>query len=308
MLYDLIIIGGGPAATGAGVYAARKKLNTLVLAKEFGGQSIVSPEIYNWIGVQAISGAELSKNLTEHLKSYEGELLTIHEGVAATAVRAEGDNFNVHTDSGDVYTTRTVLVATGAGRRKLEAAGADTFEHKGFTYCATCDGPLFTGKDVAVVGGGNAGFESAAQLLAYVKSVTLFEYTDSYKADPVTVEKVLSHDSMTGVLNAEVLEITGDALVKGLRYRDRATGDEHALNVEGVFVEVGVLPNTDLVADIVELDQYRHIVVDPRRQRSSLLGIWAAGDCTDGLYEQNNIAVGDAIKAVEDIYVYLKTK
>jgi len=306
MKYDLCIIGGGPAAAAAGVYAARKKLNTLVVAKEFGGQSIVSAEIYNWIGSKAISGAQLAKDLKEHLYSYEGELMTVVEGEAVTDVSGTAPTYTVTTDKGATYEAAAVLVAAGANRRKLPVSGAEQLEHKGLTYCASCDGPLFSGMDVAVVGGGNAGFESAAQLLAYTKSVTLLEYLPDYKADAVTVEKVLAHENMTGLNNVEVTEVVGDKMVSGLKYKDRESGEEKELAVTGVFVEIGVVPSTDFVKDLVELDDMGHIKVDARTQRASTTGIWAAGDCTDGLYAQNNIAVGDAIKALEDIYVYLK--
>ena len=304
-MYDLVIIGGGPAASAAGVYAARKKLNTLVLAKEFGGQSIVSPEIYNWIGSKAISGEQLSKDLTEHMRSYEDETFVVHEGESVTEISGDTGAFTVTTDTGATYETKSVLVASGAKRRRLNVPGADTFEHKGLTYCATCDGPLFSGMDVAVVGGGNAGFESAAQLLAYVKSVTLLEHSDAYKADAMTVEKVLSHKNMRGLTNVELTEVTGEGMIKGLVYKDLATGEEHELAVQGIFVEIGTLPNTEFVASLVDRDPYGRIKVDARTQQSSRKGIWAAGDCSDGLYAQNNIAAGDAIKAVEDIYVFL---
>ncbi len=304
-MYDLIIIGGGPAASAAGVYAARKKLNTLVITKEFAGQSIVSPEIYNWIGSKAISGEQLAKDLTDHVRSYESDTFVIREGESVISVTGEAGPFTVTTDTGDTYQTKTILVASGAKRRRLSVPGADTFEHKGLTYCATCDGPLFSGMDVVVVGGGNAGFESAAQLLAYVKSVTLLEHSPAFKADAVTVEKVLSHEHMTAIANAEIVEVTGEGMVKGLRYKDLTSGKEHDLAVQGIFVEIGTLPNTEFVASLVERDPYGRIKVDARTQKSTRTGIWAAGDCTDGLYAQNNIAAGDAIKAVEDIYVFL---
>jgi alkyl hydroperoxide reductase subunit F len=305
-MFDLIIIGGGPAGTAAGVYAARKKLKTLVIAKTFQGQSVVSPEIYNWIGHKAISGAQLAKNLEEHLKSYEGDILTIDEGVAVTNLTQNNDNFTVTTDKETTYTAKAVLVASGSARRKITVPGAAELEHKGLTYCATCDGPLFSGMDVVVVGGGNAGFESAAQLLAYVKSVTLLEHGPEFKADAVTIEKVLQNEHMTAQKNVEVLEVLGDSMVNGVRYKSRESGEEKTLDVQGVFVEIGMSPNTAFAEGVVELDEYKRIKIDPRHQASSVRGIWAAGDCTDGLYAQNNIAVGDAIKAVEDIYSSLK--
>jgi len=306
-MYDLIIIGGGPAAVAAGVYAARKQLNTLLLAKDFAGQSTVSPDIKNWIGATSISGEELSKALKEHVESYRGENFTIAE-VEATKVTGETGSFSVRTADGATHEAKTILIASGASRRKLPVPGADTFDQHGLTYCASCDGPLFSGMDVAVIGGGNAGFETAAQLLAYVKSVTLLEHTTEFKADAITVGKVLAHENMKALTNVDILEVTGNKMVSGLKYKDNTTGEEHLLPIQGVFVEIGVIPNTDLVANVVELDAAKRIKVDPRTQRTSVTGIWAAGDCTDALYQQNNIAVGDGVKALEDIYLYLHAK
>ena len=200
------------------------------------------------------------------------------------------------------------MVATGGSRRKLEVPGAAEFDNKGLSYCASCDGPLFSGMDVAVVGGGNAGFETAAQLLAYCTSVTLLHRSPAYSADPVTVAKVLQHPNMKGLLNAEPVEVFGEKFAKGLKYKDKTTGEIHTLTTPGIFVEVGLVPSTDFVKDLVTLNKTGKIVVDPKTQAASVAGIWAAGDCTDGLYHQNNIAVGDAVKAIEDIYMNLKTR
>ncbi|MBI2100725.1 MAG: FAD-dependent oxidoreductase [Candidatus Vogelbacteria bacterium] len=305
MIYDLIIIGGGPAGVAAGVYAARKALKTLFLTYDWGGQSVVSAEIQNWIGTPAISGEELAKQLEQHLRRYEGENFVIKTGVKAEKIEQAGSNFSIKTDDGQTYESKTVLVTTGAHRRKLTVPGADTFEQKGITYCATCDGPLFAGKDVVVIGGGNAGFETALQLLAYAKSVTLIHHSAEFKADPVTVEKVLTNPKMTAIKNAETVEIKGDKFVKSLIYKDKITGAIKELATEGVFVEIGLVPTTEMVKDLVTLNPYGAIVVDPKNQRAPVPGIWAAGDCADGLYHQNNIAAGDAVKALEDIYNYL---
>lgn len=307
-MYDLIIIGGGPAGVSGGVYASRKKLKTLFATKEWGGQSTVSPDIQNWIGTPSIPGDQLAKNLEEHLKTYAGDDVEIKGGVMATKVEKSDDGFSVSFDDGSSAEAKAVLVATGSVRRKLGVPGAEEFEHKGLTYCATCDGPLFAGKDVVVVGGGNAGFETAAQLLAYTNSVTLLHRGDQYKADPVTVEKVLANEKMTGILNAQTLEVTGDGFVNALKYKVGDDGEEQTLEVGGIFVEIGLVPSTDFVADLVELDDYKRIKIDPRTQQTNVPGIWAAGDCTDVLYHQNNISAGDAVRALEDIYVHLKTK
>lgn len=305
-MYDLIIIGGGPAAIAGGVYAARKQLKTLVIAKEFGGQSVVSPEIHNWIGTPSISGENLAKSLKNHLYEYKGNFLDIEEGFLATKVSGTHGTFSVTNENNTVFKGATILVATGANRKKLKVPGAKEFDQKGLTYCSTCDGPLFSGMDVAVIGGGNAGFESAAQLLAYVKSVTLLDNSDSFKADPITVEKVLKNKNITAVKNTEILEVFGETLVTGLKYKNTKTGKEDVLYVNGIFIEIGVKPNTLFLENLVDLDNNNHIQVDPRTQQTSIKGIWAAGDCTDCLYAQNNIAVGDAVKAVEDIYVHYK--
>ncbi|MFZ1987974.1 MAG: FAD-dependent oxidoreductase [Minisyncoccia bacterium] len=307
-MLDLIIIGGGPAGVAAGVYAARKYLKTAVIAEEFGGQSTVSEGIENWIGTVKVSGADLAKNLKGHLDAYKRDMVELHEGERAAHLEKIEGGFKVTTKSGKTLEAKSVLIASGAARRKLSVPGADLLENKGVTYCASCDGPLFSGMDVAVVGGGNAGFETAAQLLAYCKSVTLVHRNNEFKADPITVEKVLAHPNMKTVLNSEPIEVKGDAFVSGLVVRNRTTGETTELPVTGIFVEIGVMPNTDFAGGVVELDEVKRVKTNPRNQRTSIEGVWAAGDCTDELYHQNNIAAGDAVKALEDIYVWLKTR
>lgn len=304
-MYDVVIIGGGPAGAAAGVYAARKKLKTALLTKEFGGQSVVSPAIENWVGTPTISGDDLAKALEGHVRVYEKEI-DIVTGTMVTNVEKKDDGFTVSADNGNTYETKTVLVATGGDRRRLSVPGADEFEHKGLTYCASCDGPLFSGQDVAVIGGGNAGFETASQLLAYTKSVTLLQRGPKFKADPVTVEKVLAHPNMTGLLNSEPTEVLGDKFVTGLKYKE--SGEEKELAVSGIFVEIGLVPSTGFVKELVDLDPIGRIVVNPKNQQTSVPGIWAAGDCTDELYHQNNIAAGDGVKALEDLYLSLNAR
>jgi alkyl hydroperoxide reductase subunit F len=308
IMYDLIIIGGGPAGAAAGVYAARKKLKTALITKDFGGQSKVSPDIQNWIGTVSISGAKLAENLKKHLEAYISDVLKIEEGEKVTSVVKSNEGFSVKTESGKQYETKTVLVCAGSNRRKLEIPGADKFEHKGLTYCATCDGPLFTDKNVIVIGGGNAGFETAAQLLAYTKSVTLLHKDSEFKASPITVDKVLTHPNMKAFTNIETIEIKGDKMVNAIVYKDLKTNNVTELPTDGIFVEIGQIPTTEFVKDLVEFNNYKQIVIDPWTQKTSQEGVWAAGDTTNILYHQNNIAAGDAIKAVEDIYVTLHTK
>jgi NADH-dependent peroxiredoxin subunit F len=302
MIYDLIIVGGGPAGASAAVYAARKKLKTLMVIYEWGGQSIVSEKIYNWIGTTEISGDELAKSFKNHVLANTGEDLEVKEGAKVLSITKENDIFTVTTDDNNTFNSKTILITTGSGRRKLEALNADKLEHKGLTYCATCDGPLFSGGDVVVVGGGNAGFESAAQLLAYCKSVTLLHRSENFRADEITVQKVLQNPKMKAIKNVEILEVLGDKFVEGIKYKDKKTGEETILNVSGIFIEIGQIPNTNFLKDLVSLDEIGKIKIDPWTQKTETPGVWAAGDCTNILYHQNNIASGDAVKALEDIY------
>lgn len=318
-MYDLAIIGGGPAGVAAGVYAARKQLKTTFIAEVVGGQSTDSVGIENWIGTEKISGPDLAKALDAHIKKYAGDVVDLRIGERATKVEKihppDGTGFVVTTNKG-TYEAHAVLVATGGVRRKLGVPGSIKFENKGLTYCASCDGPLFSGQDVVVVGGGNAGFESAAQLLAYCKSVTLVHRSASFdKADATTVEAVLTHPNMYALKNTEPVEVKGGAngFVSGIVLKNKETGETSELPCTGIFVEVGMLPATDYVKDLVALDQFGRVTVNPKNQRvlsngTEVSGLWAAGDCTDELYHQNNIAAGDGVKALEDIYVYLKTK
>jgi alkyl hydroperoxide reductase subunit F len=304
-MYDLIIIGGGPAGVAAGVYAARKRLKTLFITYEWGGQSTVSEEIQNWIGTKALSGAELASTLRAHLEAYKADIVEIKEHELVTQIERSGGNFKVNTDTGGTYETKTILIASGSHRRKLEIPGAAAFENKGITYCASCDGPLFSDKDVVVVGGGNAGFETAAQLLAYAKSVTLLQRGGDYRADPITVQKVLANPKMRGITNTELVEVKGTQFVTGIAYKDLVGGATKEIACDGIFVEIGLIPATEYVKEVVELNKYGQVVTDPRTQATKTLGVWAAGDCTDSLYHQNNIAAGDAVRALEDIYMHI---
>ena len=306
-MYDVAIIGGGPGGCAAGVYAARKLLKTLLITDSFGGQSVVSAEVQNWIGTEKISGEQLAKDLEGHVRAYAGTVVDIIKGERIAKVTSEDGHFVLETKSGKTFNAKTVLITTGGDRRKLDVPGAHEFDQKGLTYCASCDGPLFSDMDVVVVGGGNAGFETAAQLLAYTKSVTLLQKGDVFSADPVTVESVLAHPNMRAILNVEIEEVLGDKFVKGIRYKNMTTGDSVTLDVSGIFVEIGLVASTQFVEGLVDMDQYKRIIVDPRSQMTSIDGMWAAGDCTNGLYHQNNIAAGDAVKALEDIFMHLST-
>jgi alkyl hydroperoxide reductase subunit F len=302
-MFDLIIIGGGPAGTAAAVYAARKKLKTLLVLKEWGGQSVVSDDVQNWIGTPHISGPKLAENLRAHVTEYKSDVLSIAENQHVTNISGSEGKFTVTTEK-SAFDGKTVLIATGSSRKKLGVPGAEEFENKGITYCASCDGLLFAGMDVVVVGGGNAGFESAAQLLAYCTSVTLLSRSEP-RADAVTVEKLMAKENFKLVTNAVPKSVQGSKFVESVTYTKTDTGEEVTLPVAAVFVEIGQIPATDFAKDIVERTEIGTIKIDPRTQKASTPGIWAAGDCTDVLYHQNNIAAGDAVRALEDIYLHI---
>lgn len=307
MTYDLIIVGGGPAGVAAGVYAARKKLKTLLITPEFGGQSVVSEGIENWIGTIKIPGAQLAHDLKAHLVAYAGDSVEVKEGEGVQDIAKSESGFTVKTENNS-YECKTILIATGSYRRKLEIPGAVEFDNKGLTYCASCDGPLFADQDVVVIGGGNAALESAAQLLAYCKSVTLLNRGDKLRGDEVTIAKLSEKPNFKIVKNAIPVEIKGDKFASGIVYEDAVTKERTELQAPGIFVEIGLLPTTYFAKNILKLNEVNQIPVNPRNQETEVSGIWAAGDCTDGMYHQNNIAAGDAVKALEDIYMHLHTK
>ncbi len=305
-MYDLVIVGGGPAAVAAGVYAARKKMATLLVAEGFGGQSIVSADIHNWIGEKSISGVALAERLEAHVRAYEPGIEIWTDRVESVSLASSSPRvFSVTTKKGEAVEARAVLVASGSRRKRLGVPGEDKLDGKGVAYCSICDAPLFGGKDVVVVGGGNAGLEAVVDLHAYAKTITLLQRSDALRGDPVTQEMIGKWDNVRIIFNAAIEEIVGDSFVSSVRYKDAKAGTSNLLAVEGVFVEIGSMPNSDIVKGFVDVDEIGRIKVDPRTGRASALGIWAAGDVCDGLYQQNNIAAGDAVRALLNIYSYL---
>ncbi len=311
MIYDLIIIGGGPAGVAAGVYAARKKIKTVLVTDSFGGQSLVSADIQNWIGAKSISGFDLAKSLEEHLKAQED--IEIIEGDKVASILLTEDaketrpTFKVTTESGKTLETKTVLVATGSRYKRLGIPGEDKFDGKGVAWCSTCDAPIFKDMSVAVLGGGNSGLEAVHDLLPYAKNIILIHRSDVLKGDPVLEERILRESKVTVILNAEPKEILGEETVSGLKYFDKTSGETKELKVRGVFVKIGQMPNTEFLGDLVNKNEWGRVVIDHKTQKSNTPGIWVAGDSSDVLYNQNNISAGDAIKAVLNIYDYLKT-
>ncbi|MEI7480388.1 MAG: FAD-dependent oxidoreductase, partial [bacterium] len=282
--YELAIIGGGPAGVAAAVYAARKKIDTVLITKNFQGQSSVSDNIQNWIGEEGINGLELAKKMEDHARAIAGDVVSIIENEEVNKVQKTDETFTIKTSNTE-YLAKNILITTGSRRRKLEIPGADKFEHKGLTYCATCDAPMFGGLEVVVIGGGNSALEAASQISAYASKVTILQRGTEFRADPVTVQKVLSNEKITAIANVEFLEVVGEKFVSGIKIKNKTSGVEVLLPSSGIFVEIGHLPNTSSVEGLVTLDQHKSIIVDPRTQKTSLKGVWAAGDCTDGLYK-----------------------
>jgi len=302
-MYDLIIIGGGPAAVSAGVYAGRKRLHTLVITNSFGGQSVVSNDIQNWIGTTSISGFDLAQSLEKHLRAQSD--IQIEEGEEVEKIEKKEDGTFVVLTKSKRFETKTVLVASGSGRKKLNVPGEKEFEGKGVFYCSICDAPLFGEKIVAVIGGGNSALEAVVDLMKYASKIYLLHHGAELKGDPITQEKIKSLSKVEIIYQAETKEIKGDGVVTEIVFMDLKTKEEKTISIDGVFVEIGAVPNSTFVSGLLEVDKYGAIVVDARTQATTCMGIWAAGDVTDIPYKQNNISVGDAVKAILNIHEFL---
>ncbi len=302
-MYDLVIIGGGPGGIAAGIYASRKKLNAAIVSETFGGQSVVSMDIRNWIGTESIAGVDLAKNLEAHLRAQPD--LKVIDGEIVTGVTPADGAFRLTTRSGMTMDTKTILVASGSRHRRLGIPGEDAFDGKGVVWCSTCDAPLFGGKTVVVIGAGNAGLEAVRDALAYAAKVYLFVRGETIKGDAETFDRVKNDPKVEIRYQVEAKEILGDAFVTALRYLDKKDGSTKELAADGVFVEIGAVPNVEFLGDLVTKDRYNAIVVDHATQRTSREGIWAVGDVTDLPYRQNNISAGDGVKALLNIYDHL---
>jgi len=292
----LIILGAGPAGITAAIYAARKKIDFIVLATNIGGQVVLTSEIENYTGFQYITGEELSAKFREHLEKF-GFQLIVEE---AQKVEREGDNFIVKTDV-ETYLGKTVIVATGRIPRELKVPGEAEFKNRGVAYCATCDAPLFEGLDVAVVGGGNSGLEAVVQLTKIAKSIRLIEVSPQLKADAVLIEKAEASGKVDFLTSTRILEIVGDRTVTGIRVQ--RDGKESSLPVQGVFVEIGSTPNSGIV-DFVEKNQWEEIMVNSKCE-TSVPGLFAAGDVTDAPEKQIVVAAGEGCKAALSAFRYL---
>jgi alkyl hydroperoxide reductase subunit F len=305
-MYDLVIIGGGPAGVAAGVYAARKRLKTVLVTDFFGGQSLVSSEVQNWIGEINVSGLDLAKKMEGHLRAQEG--IEIMEGDLVTSIEEKGDDFSMKTEKGKELEARAVLLVSGSRRKKLGVKGEKELEGKGVFYCSICDAPLMKDKVTAVIGGGNSALEGVIDLLPYAKKIYLLHRRDALRGDAVLQQRAMADPKVEMVYNALTEEIVGTDKVEKIVYKDKESGEKKELEVEGVFVEIGALPNSEFVEGLVEKNEGGEIVVDHKTQRTSREGIWAAGDVCDVAYKQNNISAGDAVKATLNIYDYLNRK
>jgi alkyl hydroperoxide reductase subunit F len=301
--YDTIIIGGGPAAAAAAVYAGRKKMKSLLITEGFGGQSVVSSGIENWIGEKKIMGVELAEKLEAHVKAQKTVSIKIPEKVLS--VKEVSDcAFEVTTDKQAKYRCRSLIVGSGARRRRLGVPGEDAFDGRGVAYCATCDAPFFQDQDVAVVGSGNSAMETVIDLLAYAKKIYLL-WRDPIDADPINEEKVREADKVRILGSVAVGKIMGGQSVTGVQYRDTESGETTELAVQGVFIAIGAVPNSEFVKDLVKTNNDGEIRVDPLTGRTSREGIFAAGDVTQDPFKQNNIAAGDGVRAALSAYYYL---
>jgi alkyl hydroperoxide reductase subunit F len=292
--YDVLIVGGGPAGAAAAVYAARKGIRTGIASERFGGQVLDTLGIENFISVKETEGPKFALALEEHVRHYDVEIVNLQR---AKALRPAGGLVEVDLESGATLKGKTVILSTGARWRTLGVPGEQEYRNKGVTFCPHCDGPLFKGKPVAVIGGGNSGVEAAIDLAGIVRHVTLIEFGTELRADAVLQKKLCSLPNVDVILNARTTAVAGDGQkVSGLVYQDRACGEEKRVAIEGVFVQIGLVPNTEWLKGTVELSRHGEIIVDARGQ-TSLPGVFAAGDCTTVPFKQIIIAAGDGAKA-----------
>lgn len=307
--YDVLVVGGGPAGSSAAIYSARKGFRTGIVAERFGGQVMDTLAIENFISVKETDGPKLVMALEEHVKSYDVEIMNLQRVVALTEPGKQGnqnkDLIELKLENGATLKSKAVILATGARWRELNVPGEKEYRGKGVAYCPHCDGPLFKGKPVAVVGGGNSGVEAAIDLANFVGHVTLLQFDTELKADAVLQKKLRSLTNVTIITSAQTTEINGDGhKMNGLNYTDRVTGESKHLVLDGVFVQIGLVPNTDWLKGAVKLSKFNEIEVDSHNA-TSLLGVFAAGDVTTTPYKQIIIAMGEGAKAALGAFDYM---
>ena len=302
--FDVLVIGGGPAGAAAAIYAARKGIRTGVAAERFGGQVLDTMAIENFISVKETEGPKLATALEQHVREYEVDIMNLQRGTALTPAGDDG-LVEIKLENGASLKSRSVILSTGARWRQMNVPGEDQYRNKGVAYCPHCDGPLFKGKRVAVIGGGNSGVEAAIDLAGLVTHVTLLEFDDKLRADEVLQKKLRSLGNVTIITSALTQEVLGDGQkVTGLVYQDRVGGDSHRVELEGIFVQIGLLPNTEWLKDTVALSPRGEILIDDRGQ-TSVPGVFAAGDCTTVPYKQIVIAMGAGSTAALSAFDHL---
>ncbi len=301
--YDILIVGGGPAGASAAVYSARKGLRTGIVSERFGGQVMDTLGIENFISVKATEGPKLVTALEEHVKEYDVDIMNLQR---AKSIQKNDENalFEVELENGGKLKSKSVIVATGARWRELNVPGEKEFKGKGVAYCPHCDGPLFKGKHVAVIGGGNSGVEATIDLANIVGHVTLFEFAPELKADDILQKRLYSLSNVDVILNAQTLEVLGTDKVNSMIYLDRKTNEKKTIPLEGIFIQIGLLPNTHNVKNTVDLSKFGEIIIDSHGQ-SSLKGLFAAGDATTVPYKQIIIAMSEGAKASLGAFDYL---
>jgi alkyl hydroperoxide reductase subunit F len=303
--FDMLIVGGGPAGAAASVYAARKGIRVGIAAERFGGQVNDTMAIENYISVLETDGPKFAAALEAQVKHYNVSIMNLQRAQKVIPAAQPGGLVQVQMENGGVLKARSVILSTGARWRNVNVPGEQEYKNKGVAYCPHCDGPLYKGKRTAVIGGGNSGIEAAIDLAGIVEHVTVIEFADQLKADAVLVNKLNSLPNITVHTHAQTMEITGDGnKVNGIRFKDRTTGTEHLVALEGVFVQIGLIPNTEFLKDNVELSKFGEIVVDAKGH-TNLDGVFAAGDCTTIPYKQIVIAAGEGSKAALSAFDYL---
>ncbi|WP_313160095.1 alkyl hydroperoxide reductase subunit F, partial [Mixta calida] len=303
--YDVLIVGSGPAGAAAAIYSARKGIRTALLGERFGGQVLDTVDIENYISVPKTEGAKLAGALKAHVSEYAIDVIDSQSASKLVPAKVEGGLHAIETASGAVLKSRSIIVATGARWRNMNVPGEEQYRTRGVTYCPHCDGPLYKGKRVAVIGGGNSGVEAAIDLAGIVEHVTLLEFAPTMKADAVLQEKARSLENVDIVLNAQTLEVKGDgSKVTSLEYKDRVNETVHQIDVAGIFVQIGLLPNTTWLDGAIERNQMGEILIDAKCE-TNVKGVFAAGDCTTVPYKQIIIASGEGAKASLSAFDYL---
>ncbi len=303
--FDVLVVGGGPAGAAAAIYAARKGIRTGIAADRIGGQMLDTVDIENFISVSKTEGPKLSAAMENHIRDYDVDIMGLQRAAKLIPATTEGGLIEVQTESGATLKAKTVILSTGARWRNMNVPGEEQYRTKGVTYCPHCDGPLFKGKDVAVIGGGNSGVEAAIDLAGLVKHVTVLEFAAELKADAVLQKKLRSLPNVTVILNAQTTEVNGDGKkVTGVTYKDRTTDEINQIALEGIFVQIGLLPNTDWLKGTVNLTRFGEIEINARGE-TNVPGVFAAGDCTNVPYKQIIIAAGAGATAALSAFDHL---